>query len=221
MIRQHVYEGMTCWAAYGQSGWSAIRVLKIARKNVQCERVKARTGEVVTRNAKAPINRLVPRDPKKKGKDRPPLPPSDYFKDEEPPKPKKSAEEAAAVLSPKDQALLGLKPKPAPPKPAPGPLKIQLKTGGAPRAPSWPLDRQEPEEDGHDHEAPPYEPQVRHYVRVWPEKMEGYVIDVNETHVTVDIDGNKKRVDKNEVELVSRVHHLLELLDDDSTIDDW
>lgn len=138
MLRAHVHVGMPAWAAYGETGWSAVRVLKVRRKNVEVERVKPRTGEVVTRNAKARIDRLVKRDPKLKGKDRPEKPPSEFFI--KPPEAPQKTEAAImeATLSPTDLAILkqaAPKPPPRLPEP-PGRPVIRLKDSAPIRRPA-------------------------------------------------------------------------------------
>lgn len=109
MIKAHVYEGMSAWAAYGDTRWSAVRVIKVNRAFAQVERVNPKTGEVVTRQAKARIAELVKRDPKLRGSDKPQVPPAEMFAQEratsqpaDEPADEESAEQAsvAPVTSP-------------------------------------------------------------------------------------------------------------------------
>jgi hypothetical protein len=115
MIKAHVYVGMTAWAAYGDTRWSAIRVLKVGREFARVERVRPKTGEVVTRKAKARIVELVKRDPKLVGADKPQDPPSVVFQTD-----RARREDAQAV-----------KEVPPPPAPTPEPPP-QRKRGSRP-----------------------------------------------------------------------------------------
>ena len=95
MLREHIYPGMTAWAAWGDTGWSAVRVMMVVRlkKNVKVERVDPKTEAPITRKAKARVSELVKRDPKKKGADKPAAPPAEVFAEQR----KKEAEAKAAA----------------------------------------------------------------------------------------------------------------------------
>jgi uncharacterized membrane protein len=106
MLREHIYPGMTAWAAWGDTGWSAVRVMTVSKskKNVKVERVDPKTEAPITRRAKAKISELVKRDSKLKGADKPEAPPAEVFAEQ------RKAEEVVA-------------PPPAPTEPAVAPKK--------------------------------------------------------------------------------------------------
>jgi len=69
----------TYWAAWGNTGWSAVHVLALKPKWVTVERVNPKTGAITTRKSKVKRAELVKRDPDLDGSDRPELPPSTVF----------------------------------------------------------------------------------------------------------------------------------------------
>jgi len=79
VLSYNVMDGGHYWAAWGKSGWSAVRVLETKRKTAEAERVDPKTGAITTRKAKVRLDRLVRRDPKLKGEDRPGNPPAEVF----------------------------------------------------------------------------------------------------------------------------------------------
>ncbi len=79
MFKHQVYEGLTAWAAWGNTGWRCVRVLSVGRKFVKIQREDPATGRVIARKGKALISEMVYRDPKKRGKDRPTSPPATVF----------------------------------------------------------------------------------------------------------------------------------------------
>lgn len=97
----HVYEGGHYWAGMGETRWGAVTIIKKKRKSAEVDRVNARTNETTKRGAKVKVDRLVKRDPKQKGKDKPTCPPSEVFvnvaKPEPEPEPEVEAEQPVIV----------------------------------------------------------------------------------------------------------------------------
>lgn len=98
--------GTHVWAPWGKTGWSAVEIMVPSRKWAKGMRVKPRTGEH-TAKGKVSLLRLIKRDPKLKGKDRPMLPPDAVFTLPEPKKKEEPVED----------------PQPEPEKPKPAPRK--------------------------------------------------------------------------------------------------
>lgn len=78
LLPWQVQRGSTVWAPWGKSGWSAVDIKKAQRKWAKGMRVKPNTGKEVAQG-KVPLDRLLKRDPKLKGKDRPGLSPTEVF----------------------------------------------------------------------------------------------------------------------------------------------
>ena len=75
-----VQRGTNAWAPWGKSGWSAVEVRNPQRKWAQVHRVKPATGERSGKTTgKVRKDKLVKRDPKLKGKDRPEFSPDEVF----------------------------------------------------------------------------------------------------------------------------------------------
>jgi len=73
-----VLRGSTVWAPWGKSGWSAVVIKTTSRKWAKGMRVKPH-NEKETAQGRVPMERLIKRDPKLKGKDRPELTPDEIF----------------------------------------------------------------------------------------------------------------------------------------------
>jgi len=82
LLPWQVQRGSAVWAPWGKSGWSAVNVMKAQRKWAHGMRVKPQTGKE-TAKGKIPMDRLIKRDPKLKGKDRPQFTPDEVFPPEE------------------------------------------------------------------------------------------------------------------------------------------
>src|SRR3990167_1181484 len=95
MLKARIYPGMNAWVAWGDSGWSAIKIVSIGRKYAKVERVNPKTGKFITRKAKAKISELVRRNPRKKGKDKPAAPPKEIFAEQ-----RKQEEAKTKLVSP-------------------------------------------------------------------------------------------------------------------------
>ena len=89
-----VQRGSTVWAPWGKTGWSAVEIKLAQRKWAKGIRVKPHNGKEVAQG-KVPLDRLIKRDPKKKGKDRPEFPPSEVFSQNGTKPPKKEKEPSA------------------------------------------------------------------------------------------------------------------------------
>jgi len=74
-----LHAGSNVWAAYGDTKWSAIVVLDVGRVWGRGRVVNPRTGETKKDGRKFHLGRCLKRDPKKKGSDKPGLPPSKVF----------------------------------------------------------------------------------------------------------------------------------------------
>jgi hypothetical protein len=70
--------GTNVWAPWRKTGWSAVEIVAPSRKWAKGMRVNPRTGEH-TAKGKVSLARLIKRDPKLKGKDRPALTPDAIF----------------------------------------------------------------------------------------------------------------------------------------------
>jgi hypothetical protein len=92
-----IRRGSNVWAPWGISGWSAIEIVKPSRKWAQGYRVKPATNERGSLG-KLPLDRLLKRDPKLLGKDKPGPSPDEVF-----------------------AHMVKEEPKPAPPPPPPPP----------------------------------------------------------------------------------------------------
>ncbi len=77
----HVGVGGTYWAAKGDTKWSAVRILRVLRVKAEVERVVPRNQKIIHRKGKVKLDELVKRDPKRKGKDKPTVPPKEVFAD--------------------------------------------------------------------------------------------------------------------------------------------
>lgn len=73
VIPQDVEEGKPYWAAWGNKGWSAVLTHKIATKWVMIVRVNAETNAPLKEKkcSKVKLTEFVPRNPAKKGADKP------------------------------------------------------------------------------------------------------------------------------------------------------
>jgi hypothetical protein len=78
LLPWQVQRGTTAWAPWGKSGWSAVIVRTTQRKWAKGVRVKPH-NETETAKGKIPMERLLRRDPKLKGKDRPGCTPDEAF----------------------------------------------------------------------------------------------------------------------------------------------
>ena len=74
--------GGNYWAAWGDTGWSAVRIVRVQRKWAIAQRVRPTTNEVTTKRAKVSLTELMKRDPKLKGRDKPDVPPFVIFEAE-------------------------------------------------------------------------------------------------------------------------------------------
>lgn len=84
VLEHQVMEGGAYWAAWGDKGWSAVKIISKKRKNAVARRVKPNTGAVI-RETKVRLDRLVKRNPELKGKDRPKETPAEVFAPKPPP----------------------------------------------------------------------------------------------------------------------------------------
>lgn len=75
----HVYKDAAYWAPYGDNAWSAVIITKVGRVWARGQRVKPRTGVVVTEKARVRMDELIKRDPGLTGTDRPEVPPVEFF----------------------------------------------------------------------------------------------------------------------------------------------
>jgi len=71
--------GGTYWSAFGDKRWSAVRVIGLGYRLAKVERVKPHNQVVIHRKGKARRDEMLPRDPAKKGKDKPTELPSVVF----------------------------------------------------------------------------------------------------------------------------------------------
>jgi len=78
LVDFQVQRGSAVWAPWGKTGWSAMVIKRLFRKKVEGMRVKPRTEEEVAKG-KVLKDRLIRRDPKLKGKDRPEFTPEEAF----------------------------------------------------------------------------------------------------------------------------------------------
>ena len=79
MFKHQVYEGLTAWAAWGDTGWRCVRVLSRGWVFAKVQRENPKTGAVLARRGKARIAEMVHRDPRKKGSDKPRQTPAAMF----------------------------------------------------------------------------------------------------------------------------------------------
>lgn len=79
LMPQQVYEGGSYWAGMGDTRWGAVTITSRKRKSATVDRVNPKNNQTTKRGAKVRLDRLVKRDPKKKGKDKPTIPPSEVF----------------------------------------------------------------------------------------------------------------------------------------------
>jgi len=91
--------GTNVWAPWGPSGWSAVVILKPKCKWATGLRVKPNNGKEVS-EGKVPLGRLLRRDPKLKGKDRPTFSPDVVFAHRKAEEEKKMEPEPAGVVTP-------------------------------------------------------------------------------------------------------------------------
>lgn len=75
----NVSVGNCYWSAWGNKGWSAVKVLSISGDTAEAQRVKPKTGEII-RTSKVKLDRLAPRNPALKGSDMPSTTPNEFFK---------------------------------------------------------------------------------------------------------------------------------------------
>lgn len=75
----NVINGGDYWAPFGETRWSAVRVISVADGVAEANRVNATTNEPKARVTSVNAAQLVARDPALNGDDKPDANPSDVF----------------------------------------------------------------------------------------------------------------------------------------------